>query len=187
MTPQNHSISTYVLAVLLIPTSLVACTPAAAPEARRDATPMTEHAAARAEVIYRGYLDALGMIDLTDPAEFERLAELMTPDMYSELSAAFGRLGQDGITTRGRPEVVEFFATQVEGPRMIKAVACTDYSDYEVIDEQGHVISPQTKSPRYEQESMEFVTVGDRLVIGSSFAIPVDECEEILDIDVYEG
>lgn len=187
MTPQNRSISPYVLASLLLGSSLVACTPAAVHDARRDATPMTEHAVARAEVLYRGYIDALGMIDLTDPAELERFADLLTPDTYSELSVAFGRLGDDGITTRGRPEVVHFFATQVEEPRRIKAVACTDYSDYQVIDRSGEVMSPQTGSPIYKQESLEFVTVGDRLAIASSFAIPVDECEEIVDIDVYEG
>ncbi|NKF32502.1 hypothetical protein HER21_39415, partial [Pseudomonas sp. BGM005] len=100
-------------------------------------------------MIYREYIDALGMIDLTDEVEFKRLETLMTPDNYTELSATFERLGDDGITARGRPEVVEFFATQVERPRQITAVACTDYSEYEIVDEQGEVITPQTTSPRY--------------------------------------
>lgn len=186
MTSPNRTIPN-ALVLMLLTVSLLGCAPSAPRDVPRESTPMAEHVIARAEAIYRDYIDTLGMIDLTDPAEIERLAELMTPNNYSQLSANFERLGGDGVTIRGRPKVLEFFATQVEGPRLIKAVACTDYTEYELIDEQGEVVSPQTRSPRYEHESMEFVTVGDRLVIGPTFAIPVDECEAIVDIDVYEG
>lgn len=187
MIPQKYAKPSHALPVLLLAASLVGCSPAPMEGAPRDATPMVEHAAARAEVVYRGYIDALGLIDLTDPAEFERLAEFTTPDSYSQLRAALERLGNEGVTTRGRPEVLEFFATQVEEPRKIRAVACTDDREYELIDEQGQVISDSTSSSRYRRESVEFVIVDDRLVISSSFAMSVDECEEIVGLEVYEG
>nr|WP_201470292.1 hypothetical protein [Microbacterium hydrocarbonoxydans] len=186
MTPQIRSIS-YALTLVLLTASLTACAPATPQVIPRNAIPMKEHVVARAEAIYRGYVAAEAAIDFTDPADLERLAQFTTADVFLSLGASFDRLRHGGYTSRGKIDVLELFVTQVEDPRAIKAVACVDYSDYEVVDEGGNVVEPSAPSSNYDQVSLQFVAEGDGLVIGSFFAIPVDECSAIVDIDVYAG
>jgi len=142
------------VALLLAGASATGCSGQPAPDPSTPSAPAfasDEEAFAAAEETYRAYVDALNEVDLSDPATFEPLFALTTGEANATERKSASEMHAEHLTVSGATVLLGFYPREFSDssdPRVV-AVACTDVSDVDLIDDSGKSIVPADRPDRY--------------------------------------
>lgn len=132
-------------ALALIAGAVAGCAPTPAPTPTPTAAFASEEEAfAKAEEVYRAYIDALNAIDTSDPSTFEPVYEQLTGDAETSTRSTFSELYAENVTVLGSTSFDSFEGVSFDRAHtIVGADVCLDVSEVEVVNAAGDsLVSP---------------------------------------------
>ncbi|WP_341945187.1 hypothetical protein [Microbacterium sp. LWH11-1.2] len=147
----NHHrhVLTPVIALALLSTLVVGCSPSPTPRPTPTAAFATEEEAfAAAEETYRAYIDALNQVDFAEPTTFEPVYALLQSSAASSTRKTFSQFHAESLRVTGTTAYNSFEGNTADLARgEIRARVCLDVTAVDVLDPEGRsVVSPERES-----------------------------------------
>ncbi|WP_133192839.1 hypothetical protein [Microbacterium sp. TPD7012] len=174
----NHHrhVLTPVIALALLSTLVVGCSPSPTPTPTPTAAFATEEEAfAAAEETYRAYVDATNSTDLAVPATFEPVFEWLQDDAAAAARENYSEFHAKGLTRTGRSTFDTFTPESFAG-RTVVARLCLDVSEVEIFDSSGESVVPDDRPPRQPLEA-EFTAAATETGLAIVSMIPAEGFE----------
>lgn len=171
----DHSQFASFVCICLLTAAFVGCSPAPTGSPNRDARSLEEKSSAKAEEVYRSYIDASNEIDLADPATFEAVAEFTTERFHADALSSLTARYESGHVVRGKMKVGSFRVMTVLPDLNVEATACLDVSQVTMVDRHGESVLAEG-APGFFEMYLQFTSVDGKLLLDSEVAAPPSWC-----------
>lgn len=162
-------------ALALIAGAVAGCAPTPAPTPTPTAAFASEEEAfAKAEEVYRAYIDAFNAIELDDPATFESVFKFTADGYEASEREDLSAMHAEGYVRGGEIVIMRFLAQSFDGEKVV-ATTCNDVSTTTFVNKEGVSVVPADRPGRVSLE-LTFSTEGEDLRLSKAESIEDDKC-----------
>lgn len=164
-----------IFGICLLTSAFVGCSPVATSSPSRDARSLEEQSSAKAEEVYRSYIEASNEIDLADPATFEPVAAFTTERFHADELSSLTARHESKHVVDGKMKVGSFRVMTVLPDLSVEATACLDMSQVTIVDRHGESALAEG-APDFFELYLQFTSVDGKLLLDGEVAVPPTWC-----------